>query len=62
MRAVETYVVRVWAPGPDEPGPPGGLRGEVEHPRSGHRQAFTSVDDLAEILRPPPPEADAPLS
>ena len=33
---METYVVRVWAPAPDEPESPGGLRGEVEHPRTGH--------------------------
>jgi hypothetical protein len=51
---VETYVVRVWTPGPDEPDTPGGLRGEVEHPRSGHRQPFTSVDELAHALRDRP--------
>ena len=54
---METYVVRVWVPDPGEPGTPGGLRGEVEHPRTGHRQAFTNVDDLADILRPRPPTA-----
>ena len=52
---METYVVRVWTPAPEEPEGATGLRGEVEHPRTGHRQAFTSVDDLAEALRPPPP-------
>ena len=55
---METYVVRVWGPGPDEPETPGGLRGEVEHPRTGRRQAFTSVDDLADVLRAPPSPAD----
>ena len=49
---METYVVRVWAPGPDEPDIPGGLRGEVEHPRTGHRQPFTSLDELVAALRP----------
>ena len=51
---METYVVRVWVPAPDEPEGSAGLRGEVEHPRTGRRQPFTSVDDLADALRPPP--------
>ena len=56
MSAMETYVVRVWVPaaagvagtGTDD------LRGEVEHPRSGLRRRFTTLADLAEILRGDP--------
>ena len=29
-----------------------GLRGVVEHPRSGLQREFTSLEDLGELLRP----------
>jgi hypothetical protein len=56
---METYVVRVWVPasaGDAGAGPEFGaeLRGEVEHPRSGLRRRFTTLDDLADILRGDP--------
>jgi hypothetical protein len=54
---METYVVRVWAPAAaGDAGADLGdeLRGEVEHPRSGVRRRFTTMDDLADILRGDP--------
>jgi hypothetical protein len=53
---METYVVRVWVPAAAGDAGTGAddLRGEVEHPRSGVRRRFTTLDDLAEILRGDP--------
>jgi hypothetical protein len=53
---METYVVRVWVPASaGEAGTTGdadmGLRGVVEHPRSGLQREFTSLEDLGELLR-----------
>jgi hypothetical protein len=55
---METYVVRVWVPA--SAGEAGatddadrGLRGVVEHPRSGLQREFTSLEDLGELLRQP---------
>jgi hypothetical protein len=56
---METYVVRVWVPAAAGDAGTGtdlgdDLRGEVEHPRSGLRRRFTTLADLAEILRGDP--------
>jgi len=54
-------VVRVWVPaaagdvGADQD-LTAELRGEVEHPRSGLRRRFTTLDDLVDVLRSKPDE------
>ena len=50
---METYVVRIWEPAPEEPDTASGLRGEVLNARTGQRRLFTSLEDLAGALRPP---------
>jgi hypothetical protein len=53
---METYVVRVWVPASageagTTAGGDMGLRGVVEHPRSGLQREFTSLEDLGEVLQ-----------
>lgn len=52
LRAMETYIVRMWAPGANlAPSPAVELtRGFVRHVRSGHEQSFTSWAELQAVL------------
>jgi hypothetical protein len=49
---VQSFVVRVWVPGEDQPaGDDGDLRGVVETVATGESDPFRSAEELAEILR-----------
>lgn len=47
---MDTFVVRVWAPMPDEE-EGAGLRGVVEHVASGWSGRFRNVEELVTFLR-----------
>jgi hypothetical protein len=49
---METFVVRIWAPstGPTEAVTEFGVRGNVEHVRSGHAGVFNSFDQLNRMI------------
>ena len=48
IRAVETFVVRIWQPADDES--EAGLHGTVEHVRSASSRAFSGRDELMMII------------
>ena len=47
---METFVLRIWVPGTDQPARSRPLRGVVEHVATGSSATFRSVHDLAAHL------------